>query len=159
MNGLIKVSGGDVVAAARNGDILKANTSSVTTVAPTGQRMTGAIARWGDGSGDKLLLLGIQPATGDSDINAYGYREIVLSGGNLTGAALQKPGTGDPSSVRSENNGADKYDVTIGPRPVNHLFQAPDGILFAAIQGTGASTDGLEGGVWSYRNNEWNAEE
>ncbi|GHV61160.1 hypothetical protein AGMMS49587_04570 [Spirochaetia bacterium] len=161
--GLIK-AGTDVVAVARNGDILRVTTTTATKEASTGQIMTGAIALWKnlDDPTQNLLLLGIMPPIGYSG-TTYGYREIVLSNsGNLPGnPTQQKPGTGDFSSI--ETGGEDKYDTTIGSRPVNHLFQAPDGTLFAAVQGTGTSRKETNSGVWSYRSRDgewqWNAEE
>jgi hypothetical protein len=164
--GLIAVAS-HVYAVARNGDILKADTSPVPTVVSTGKYMNGAIALWeGGGDGfppsDKLLLLGIQS---DKD-NTYGYWEIKLnSAGDLPPIPLlNEPGVETVTSVHNK----DKYEATIGSYPVNHLFQVPAAIdpaktLFAALQGTGKLKHDRDGGVWSYRERDgdwqWNAEQ
>ena len=76
----------------------------------------------------------------------------ALSGtiiGNYT-----EPGINALSTVNTGDN--EHYKSSIGKYPVNHIFQANDGILFASTQ---------KNGVFSYRqrgrNNDWqwNAEE
>ncbi|MHB9291344.1 hypothetical protein Holit_00419 [Hollandina sp. SP2] len=130
-----------------------------------GATFTGAMALWGEGgeggteTGEEagtegeeteqdertalLLLLGIQ---GSSTSTTHGYREILLSNGTLNSSEvkLRTPGT-DPSSVSNY----DKYNSSLGKHPVTTLFQAADGVLFAGT---------TKNGLWSYRNEQWNAE-
>ncbi|GHT56563.1 hypothetical protein FACS1894109_05930 [Spirochaetia bacterium] len=168
------IDSGDIIAVTRSGNILKVDTAShIYTAYSTGQRMTGAVAKWYQNSSDtapKLLLLGIQPGNGSTS-TIYGYREIVLdSDGKLQlnsdgKLSLRIPGNEALSSVDNR----DRYDNTLGTHPVSHLFQAPSAVdsamtLFAGIQGTGRGVSNSQkalnsGGVWSYRNEQWNAEE
>lgn len=82
------------------------------------------------------LLFAIKSGT------TYGYREIALSGGDLTGTttALSKP-----SSLSSVND-YDQYSGALGVVPVGHLFQSKEGttnILYAStvLQGLWSCTD------------------
>jgi hypothetical protein len=134
--GIITV-GTNVVAVERQGDILSANATTFSVLASPNQTMTGAIALWPSTGTPQLLLLGVQ---------VNGYREIVLTAGNIGSMALQVPGTVDTvSSVPKDG----VYSATLGSRQVNFLYQAPDGTLFASTQGEG---------LWSCRDNQWNAE-
>ncbi|GHV90605.1 hypothetical protein AGMMS50268_11080 [Spirochaetia bacterium] len=159
-------TGTAVTAITRNGDFLNATESNYSIVkADINQAVTGAVAFWEsrDNSNLRLLLVGIRSGTGNVK---YGYREVALDqSGALISAqlGLRMPGEGSPSSV----NNKDKYESTIGSHPINFLYQAPrdvdpEMILFAAIQGTGKTTNNLDSGVWSYRNRDgwqWNGEE
>ncbi|MDR1985761.1 MAG: hypothetical protein LBP88_02165 [Treponema sp.] len=118
--------------------------NSVVKAYDMGVTFTGAMALWGrlTSSEEKiLLLLGIQ---GSSTSTTHGYREILLSSGGLGALNLRTPGA-DPSSVSNY----DKYNSSLGKHPVLTLFQAPDGVLFAGT---------TKNGLWSYRDDQWNAE-
>ena len=118
-----------------------------------GATFTGAMALWGKKvepaqeapEPKTLLLLGIQ---GSSTSTTHGYREILLSNGTLNPGDmdLRTPGR-DPSN--SSVSDYDKYNSSLGKHPVLTLFQAADGILFAGT---------TKNGLWSYRNDQWNAE-
>jgi hypothetical protein len=129
---------------------------------------TGALALWkqpGNPGTEGKILLGIR------DGSNYGYEEVrfELAGGDLIanssgGIDLYKPASSPPSTVTD----GDLFDTTIRPHPVNHIFQVPPSVdparvLFAAVQGTGSTTNDIDSGVWSYRSRDgtwqWNAEE
>jgi hypothetical protein len=136
-----------VVGVSRDGTILYGNSDGFTQAKETSVTFTGAIAAWkkdGEGTDAVLLLLGIQ---GGSTAATHGYREILLSNGNLvsTDLGLRTPGKAEPSSVSDY----DKYYSSLGKHPVVNLYQASDGILFAGT---------TKNGLWSYRNDQWNAE-
>ncbi|MDR1302532.1 MAG: hypothetical protein LBK43_08710 [Treponema sp.] len=135
-----------VVGVRRDGTLLYGDSSSFTQVKESGVTFTGAIAAWkkDNEETDALLLLGIQ---GGSTAATHGYREILLSDGSLlsTDLGLRTPGKAEPSSVSDY----DKYYSSIGKHPIVNLYQAPDGILFAGT---------TKNGLWSYRNDQWNAE-
>jgi hypothetical protein len=110
---------------------------------------SGAMTLWSanktPASASDLLLVGIQ-APSYSTVN--GYREITLNNGNLATAplGLGTPGESGVSTVSS----TDSYVSTIGLRIVTALYQAADNTIFAST-----TTRGL----WSYRNDVWNAED
>jgi hypothetical protein len=142
-----------------------------------GNLTTGALALWrsppvpeasfGDPENDPthpdnqapaLLLVGIQGSSSStSQTYNNGYREIVLTGGSLSGSlSINTPGNGDSTTV--SNNAT--YVTSLGEIPINYIFQAPYAIdpnmtLFAATHG--------KEGLWSYRQRseglQWNAEE
>jgi hypothetical protein len=100
------------------------------------------------GSSSNLLLIGVKGA-----VYNLGYREAWVNGSD--GFALRSPGgSTQDSSIRVEDK--DKYSATLAKCAVNSLIQADDGsgggwpVIFASTQ---------KDGLWSYRNNEWNAEE
>lgn len=108
-----------------------------------GVSFTGALALWGKEAEDKtLLLLGIQ---GSSTSTTHGYRELLLNKGSLGDMSLKIPGNHTESSISN----FDKYNSSLGKHPVLVLSQAPDGVLFAGT---------TKNGLWSYRNEQWNAE-
>ncbi|MDR0707448.1 MAG: hypothetical protein LBF60_06205 [Treponema sp.] len=99
-----------------------------------------------DNPAQSLLLVGIQSQS-YSTIN--GYREIPLGDDESLDANsldLRTPGVSDVSTVSS----ADRYTSTMGLRIATSLYQAPDNTLFAST---------MKNGLWSYRNDVWNAEE
>lgn len=160
-------TGAAVTAITRNGDFLNVAGSNYSIIKDDiNQAMTGAVAFWEspDNSTLRLFLVGLRAGTGNVN---YGYREVAIDGSGAlvlsSQAGLRMPGEGSPSSV----NDKDKYGATIGSHPINFLYQAPrdvdpEMILFAAIQGTGKTTNNLDSGVWSYRNRDgwqWNGEE
>jgi len=146
LNGLIQVGTTKVVAVGHGGYLLHGDTGGFTAVSYANTAFTGALALWDDGSAGnaELLLLGYEDT---DDSYTFGYREIVLVAGEISGTSLQEPGEG---AVSSEADNA-TYVGSLGKKVVNHLFQTSLGgrTLFAATQ-----FDGL----WSYRD-EWNAED
>jgi hypothetical protein len=151
-----------VFAFSRSGNIYEVTASGGTPRGGASSKLTGAVALWrpNPSMGEGKILLGIR------DGSNYGYEEVgfYLSGGDLVSGAAHKPGTSAPSSVED----ASLFDTTLRPHPVNHIFQVPSSVdpamvLFAAVQGTGATTNDIDSGVWSYRRRDgtwqWNAEE
>lgn len=144
MAGLITL--GDTVVGVSGKKLLSIKSGAVTQQ-DLGVTFTGAMALWGKEpkpAEKTLLLLGMQ---GSSTSTTHGYREIPLSNGSLPDAvALSVPGR-DPSN--SSASDYDKYNSSLGKHPVLTLFQADDGVLFAGT---------TKNGLWSYRNEQWNAE-
>jgi hypothetical protein len=146
---------GRIIAVTGNGYILEVNATSNTVAAyGTSTQFTGALAVYtgnASNSNAKRLLLGVK-----NNIYNMGYREIDLpdGGGNIT-YLLYVPGERASLSTVS---GRDRYEATLAKCAVNSLIRlnevpgGPDGlpVLFASTQ---------KDGLWSYRNNEWNAEE
>lgn len=123
---------------------------------PGSRLATGALAIWRNPStSSKLLLVGRQDSGYSiSSGYAYGYLELELDDNGIKSGAFKEPGLWFPTTVI----GNERYQSTIGAKPVNHLFQAPPEIdgnmtLFASTQ---------KDGVWSYRNRngipQWNGE-
>jgi len=138
----------------RSGTVYNVTSGSVspTDTSMDNRLATGGLAVWENGS-NQLLLAGRQDRlrTTVSSGYSHGYMEVGITGGNITGN-FTEPGISSPSTIIDLNNG--RYRSTIGIFPVNHLFQASDGILFASTQ---------RKGVFSYRNRKdgwgWNAED
>jgi hypothetical protein len=166
--GIIRTNG-KVFAFSRDVDILEVSPAGFTVRrGASSHYLTGALALWKQPSNqgtEGKILLGIR------DGSNYGYQEIRLdlSGGDLilnqnNEVDLHKPGASPPSTVTD----GDLFDTTIRPHPVNYIFQVPPSVdpamvLFAAVQGTGSTTNDIDSGVWSYRERDgtwqWNAEE
>ena len=139
----------------RDGNIFHVTpTSAISNGTSMGNRLaTGALAVW-EKDGNRLLLAGRQNMIGTTVTSGYtyGYMEIEINeNGGITGS-LVEPGNNNISTVENGDNG--RYRSTIGRFPVNHIFQASDGTLFASTQ---------TNGVYSYRDRpdgwSWNAEE
>jgi hypothetical protein len=137
-----------VIAVTGNGRILKVTTSGIEEHSSSSYPyFTGALAIYKrDDINTPFLLLGSK-----SGIYDLGYREMRLDGNFV----LSSPGDSIPYSTVSDR---DKYRSTLAKCAVNSLIQVsdaaegPDGlpVIFASTQ---------KDGLWSYRNNEWNAEE
>jgi len=141
----------------RNGTVFNV---TPTSVSQTGASMdssrlaTGGLAVW-EKDGNFLLLAGRQDRLGTTTTSGFshGYVEAgINANGDITGG-FNEPGNNNISTVINGDNG--RYRSTVGRYPVNHLFQASDGILFASTQ---------VNGVFSYRDRRniglvWNAEE
>ncbi|MDR2393387.1 MAG: hypothetical protein LBD93_04440 [Treponema sp.] len=133
---LVGVSGKTLVTVSPEGNLGKKD---------MGVTFTGALALWGaEPEEKKLLLLGIQ---GASTSTTHGYRELLLNaeGGLDAALSIRIPGKEALSSVSDY----EKYNSSIGKHPAIALMQAPDGILFAGT---------TKNGLWSYRDEQWNAE-
>jgi hypothetical protein len=138
----------EVIAVTGNGRILKVTASGIEEHSSSSYpSFTGALAIYEDVNRTiKFLLLGSK-----SGIYDLGYREMRLDGS----FALSNPGDSIPYSTVSDR---DKYRSTLAKCAVNSLIQVSnaagghDGlpVIFASTQ---------KDGLWSYRNNEWNAEE
>jgi hypothetical protein len=161
-------TGAKVFAFGRRTDIYEVGAGGFTIKRNTASYyLTDAAAIWKlDNTATKgKILLGVK------DGSNYGYEEIEFdlstqdiipnSAGMID---LYKPSNNVPSSVTDEA----LFDTTLRPHPVNHIFQTPESVdparvLFAAVQGTGSTTNDIDSGVWSYRNrdgkDQWNAEE
>ena len=156
--GIVNIGFGSnpVKAINREGRIYNVTSGSISqTGTSMGNRLaTGALAVW-EKDGSRLLLAGRQDILGTSTTSGYshGYMEVgINANGDITGSFVE-PGLNSISSVKDGNNG--HYKATIGRYPVNQLFQASDGTLFASTQ---------TNGVFSYRERRnigwsWNAEE
>ena len=144
----------------RNGSLYIVSNNAiyiVTGITLNGRLATGALGIWEDkedSDSNKMLLAGRQDTLGSSFRSGYtfGYMEAPLdASGNIAGN-FDEPGKFYPSTVNVGDHG--RFISTIGKYPVNHFFQADDGILFASTQ---------QNGVWSYRWRKsgkiWNAEE
>ncbi|MDR1148837.1 MAG: hypothetical protein LBK66_09420 [Spirochaetaceae bacterium] len=136
-----------VIAVTGNGRILKVTANSIEEKTGSYPSFTGALAIYKrDDMNTPFLLLGSK-----SGIYDLGYREMSLDGNFV----LSNPGDSIPYSTVSDR---DKYRSTLAKCAVNSLIQVPDStggpdglpIIFASTQ---------KDGLWSYRNNEWNAEE
>ncbi|MDR1251006.1 MAG: hypothetical protein LBK62_02455 [Treponema sp.] len=156
--GMIRLENADeeIVAIERSGQLYLISTAGgISNSQKMNQYATTALAVWRGSAGTlpQLLLAGRQEslATGYT----YGYQELPLNNGKISGA-FKEPGKGPPTSLNHGGN----YTSSIGTHPVNHLFQAPPDVdpnmtLFASTQNAG---------LWSYRNHSsggwhWNAEE
>jgi hypothetical protein len=158
-----------VFAFGRDVDILEVSSAGFTVKRGSSSHyLTGAVALWkqpvNPGTEGKILL-------GIRDGSDYAYQEVRfdLAGGFLIANSsgeidLYNPGASPPSTLTD----TDLFDTTIRPHPVNHIFQVPPSVdpamvLFAAVQGTGSTTNDIDSGVWSYRQRDgtwqWNAEE
>jgi len=113
---------------------------------------TGALAIWTDpNTSGRLLLVGRQDEMLYTVNYLHGYQELELEAGGIkSGAVFREPGLYSLSSV--ENNAT--YKSNMEKNPVNYIYQASDGVLFASTQ---------KNGVWSYRLREskwlWNSEQ
>jgi len=153
--GMVELNNTTLALITRSGEIFTLSTSSdnltKTGISFSNRKASGALTVWKEGAVPKLLLAGRQEIGYSMDAGyTYGYMELELDATGITGTAFKEPGTGGISTV-SDN---ERYISTIGKHPVNHIFQAPDGVLFASTQ---------KNGVWSYRDRsggwQWNAEE
>ena len=156
----INVSGTDIIVAISRSGSLYTVDPSITQVPDvsfgTDHSSTGALTVWKETDGTPRLLLAGRQDRLDYSYNSgytYGYLEVEVeldSAGIKDGGKFAEPGKASPSSVA--DNG--RYVSTIGKYPVNHIFQASNGILFASTQ---------KNGVWSYKErngiHQWNAEE
>jgi hypothetical protein len=140
-----------IIAVTGTGAILEVVNNTVIAHG-TSANFTGGLAVYEGNTANsnvKLLLLGVK-----NDIYNMGYREIDISNGKIS-FELYFPGQRASLSTVS---GRDRYDATLAKCAVNSLIQlsadsgGSDGlpVLFASTQ---------KDGLWSYRNNEWNAEE
>jgi len=150
-----------IIAIARSGEIYKVTSSAVD---PIGRNLTpryasNALSLWEEDKSDpnnknRLLLVGRQDNlnyTTDSGYT-YGYLELILDENGTITSDYAEPGLRTPTTLVDGNNS--RYKSTIGKHPVNHIFQASDGVLFASTH---------RNGVFSYRERksgwQWNAED
>ena len=151
LNGLIAV-GGKFTAVGKGGHLLIGDSAGTTEHDySTDYKFTGALAAYSapGATVPDLLLAGIEK--GSTGL-IFGYREIALTSGALPSAKpdLREPGTATPSTLRD----TPKYAASMGKQPVQHLFQFQPPAAAARILFGSTVTNGL----WSYRNDEWNAE-
>jgi hypothetical protein len=150
--GIINVDG--VIAAVSGGGSLYYGDSGGFSLLGGGSGFTGALTVFRDASDTpKLLLLGYR----GSGYYSYGYRELVLETASpyISGSTpfiLHEAGDLNPGSSVANTNA---FRSSLGRRVVRSIIQTPgeidsNRILFASTQ-----TKGL----WSYRGDEWNAEE
>jgi hypothetical protein len=162
--GIISTASGKVFAFGRRTEIYEVGSACNLIKGSSSYYSTSAVALWrpddASTTEDGKILLGIR------DGSNYGYVElrVKLPSGELDSPNLHKPGYNLPSTVIDSS----LFDTTIRPHPVNHIFQVPSSVdpamvLFAAVQGTGSTTNDIDSGVWSYRERDgkwqWNAEE
>jgi hypothetical protein len=101
-------------------------------------------------SGPSLLLIGRGDRSNTGISYTYGYYELNISSGDL-GGSLENPGQGNPSSVLKY----EQYLASLGRYPLNGIYQVPWEIdktmpIFASAE---------QKGLWSYRDDVWNAED
>jgi len=152
-----------------NGRIYDSTNGDTFNVTPTGVEFTGAMGIWKkykyDGANETwqsaLVLVGIH---GQLTSLTHGYREISLYPDGTYIGGLNIPGNGPTTSVTNQA----KYDASLGVNPVNAILQLPPlanyqypdmtdpananwtPLMFASTQ---------QNGVWSYRSEQWNAED
>ena len=158
--GMISLNNNTIALITRGGEISTVTGSNYTprvgSISFSSRFASGALAIWKNG--DNMLLLAGRQDSLDYTVDSgytYGYMELELnSDGTIkSGTNFVEPGTGNRTITTTADN--DRFLSTIGKHPVNHIFQASDGILFAATQ---------RNGVWSYRDRkdnggyQWNAE-
>jgi hypothetical protein len=128
----------------------------------SGGPYTGAMSSWyeygsgGWASDPSLLLLGV---IGSS--SARGYREVILdtTNGEPSGDAVI-PGISSPSSVEKSVENKARYEAAIGKHAVFSILQVPSSVESPPPGGKPvifAST--TKDGLWSLRDDKWNAEE
>jgi hypothetical protein len=135
---------GRIIAVTGGGTIFEINVSTNTAVSKgAGAELTGALAVYKHKDGNYLLLLGVK-----NDRYNMGYREITIP------LIITDPlgGVRDPGGYPSTVSDKDKYSATLAKCAVNSLMQlnVNSPVIFASTQ---------KDGLWSYRNDEWNAEE
>jgi hypothetical protein len=136
-----------IIAITKNGTLHYAvpPSSTFNSYSPGGGEYTGAICFWQQWNGsswvDSLLLLGVKDSS-----TMYGYREVTLDAtGNPVGSA-EIPG-GSPSTVQNRA----RYEAALRKHAVFSIRQVPNSpVIFASTQ---------KDGLWSLRNDQWNAEE
>jgi hypothetical protein len=149
--------GSVIFAISRDGMLYNVTSAAVSQ---TGRRLndggsnnrdaTGALAVWTDNTSHKLLLAGRADVKKNSVNYLYGYQELELdSSGNIIGT-FNDPGL-NPFSTINDNA---PYKTNMEKNPVNYLYQAGDGILFASTQAKGVWSYRLRGDRWL-----WNAEQ
>jgi len=169
---IIKLNNDSIIAVERNGGALYAiegdslarircTSENNNSFLRTGNYSTHAVSTWqefADGSGIKLLIVGIQGGlfTTATSSYTYGYVEFFLN----DDWSLDTSRFSQEPSVSVDRN-RDRYTATLGKHPVNHFFQAPVAIdpnitFFASTQ---------TAGLWSYHDRsrdgglQWNAEQ
>jgi len=149
--GIITI-GSNVYAISRDGKLYAVKTGKTIASLPDNYLATGALAVWSDGT-NSLLLAGRQDILSPSFTTGYtyGYLEIPANSTGVTEGSFTEPGKNLVTTVGYNEN--ERYSSTIGKYPVNHIFRAQDGTLFASTQTKG---------VWSLRVRKgiliWNAE-
>jgi hypothetical protein len=110
---------------------------------------TGAMSSWNPSGLDtdppQLLLLGVRTQS-----RTNGYREVLLdtSGSGKPVGNAATPGSGSPSTVSAAHK--NRYESSIAKHAVFSIFQVSGSPVFAST---------TKDGLWSLRNDEWNAEE
>jgi hypothetical protein len=148
-------SSNTVIAITREGNLRRVSDNASIANFGSKQLSLGALAIWENkqNTSEKLLLVGRNDEMENSVNYEHGYLELDLnSDGTIKGGGLREPGTGYPSSIVVGDN--NRYKSTIGQLVVNHLAQAPDGILFASTHNKGVYSYRIRDGEW-----QWNAEQ
>jgi len=155
--GIIKL-GNSIAAINREGTLYRVETTGIESIVslPNDRWASGAITLWQeditDNKSNKLLLVGRQDREYTTTTGyTYGYMELELdSAGSVIGTEFKEPGIGDITTVGKNES----YVSSLGIIPINHIIQAPNGILYASTQ---------QSGVWSYKLRDkeytWNSEE
>jgi hypothetical protein len=152
--------GSTIAAISRDGVLYNVTSGAVSSTSyklngsSKGNFATGALAIWrqdiNDPSSQTLLLAGRQEKPANEVNYLHGYQELDLANGIISGAGFHDPGTGTLSTV--DNNAA--YKSNMEKNPINYIFQANDGIIFASTQTKGVWSYRLRDGKW-----QWNAEQ
>ena len=150
---IILPTSNNVAAIDRDGKLYTVIGSGVTFNKSMGRTASGVLAIWEDSGGNsKLLLAGRQDMIVSTTSGyTFGYMELEIdNSGIVSNASFVDPGINMLSTVKDNA----LYNATLGKLPVNDIFQASDGVLFAST---------VTKGVWSYRvrdgRAQWNAEE
>jgi hypothetical protein len=145
----------NLLAVTANGKILTAvangNATFFTEKRDYSSNFNGALNIAKAESGRYVLMIG---GNDRSDNYNYGYRELVLNSDGTFPDTIElgDPGDSIHSSIETSSESNAEYESSLGREVVTSIIQSPlgDKILFAS---TGSK------GLWSYRNEEWNAEE
>ena len=158
--GIIALPNKEIVAITRNGNLYKVETTGLTHITGFSDNRwaSGSIGLWQnvENLSQHILLVGRQDREYSTTTGyTYGYMELELdsSGGIVSDKSFREPGRTSEVLFSSVDEN-EPYVSSLGRQPVNHIFQAPDMILFASTQ---------KDGVWSYRarqgKRQWNAED
>lgn len=146
-----------VLTVSRSGKIAAAQADGTTSFSvlysDTDGQFNGALALAELGQ-DDILMIGYESGT---DIYNFGYREIVLADGKLpdTISGLQMPGTGSVSSINISDKSTSEYKSSLGKHIIQSIIRTPPSIDSSEILFASTYKEGL----WSYRDQVWNAEE
>lgn len=118
-------------------------------------RLNGGMNIAENSSGDYILMVGYET---ENDNFNFGYREIVLNADGSfpdSGYEFNVPGASVKTTIAYSDGSQDQYESSLGREIVTSIIQTP--LVIDPKKTIFAST--YINGLWSYRNNEWNAEE
>ena len=132
--------GNTIIVSTSDGNLYSVTSSLATRRISYGEGFfTEALSVWTDGTNHLLLVGRRDNRYSASSGYRYGYLEIAIGTGGITGTNLVVPGSASISTVIDTG----RYRTSIGTRAVFSIFQpaAPNSLLFASTSGQG---------VWHY---------